>query len=96
VCTDSISEAALAKYNQEIGDKDQTQYRVSFTADTLFKDPLNVNPLCNKEDSLVYIQFSCIFTDEELSRKHKDLSIIGCLGLFCVSIFSIAIYYQKR
>ncbi len=67
-----------------------------FESSSLFKDESVVDPSCTAEESLTFIQFSCEQTAERLEQKSKDLSIISCLGIFCASIFSVAIYYQKR
>jgi hypothetical protein len=100
MCTDQIKPEAVEKMRHEILSKMSTdqdrEYHVSYYDISIFKDPGTISHRCINEDSLVYAQFTCELEEELLEQRHKHLSIISCLGILCASIFSIAIYYQKR
>jgi hypothetical protein len=44
----------------------------------------------------LYVQYSCIIPQDNIEKRHKELSIVSCLAIFAASLYLIVLYYVKR
>jgi hypothetical protein len=52
--------------------------------------------VCNDDNAVFYIQYSCIQSGAVLETKYKQGTIISCLGIFASLFFMVVIYWLKR
>ncbi len=74
------------------------EFATTFTQTEVFDDSalISASDGCNNKDSLLYVQFSCVQTPDEMRTKYEHLSIVASVGVFVASLFLIVIYYMKR
>jgi hypothetical protein len=63
-------------------------------ADDIFQGV--VPDACKADTALIFVQYTCTQSAEDIATKKSQLSIISCLGVFVCFLFIICVYHLKR
>ncbi|CDW86701.1 UNKNOWN [Stylonychia lemnae] len=101
VCTDIISKEFDDKIRLQVEKVQKTDFETTYTLKDVFvnygtikNDPKT--KVCADSGAMLYIQYTCEQSDEELKEKYSQVSIISCFSIFAACIYAITIYFVKK
>jgi hypothetical protein len=92
-CSAHLAPNALQTLDWCIG---KPKCSMNITLDTLFHNPDKAPANCKTDDSIIFVQYSCIQDTKDLVLKRQEALEITCIGIFMCMIFLIGIYWLKE
>lgn len=94
ICADSLDRGYLKIAKGLIGDG-VSKFGLEFKESEYVAAGKTLDPICTI-DSLFFIQYTCLQSDEVIAQKKKYTSVISSLGLLVCGLFSTCVYFLKR
>lgn len=62
----------------------------------IYPDPTAVDDVCYDPANMLFVQYQCVMTDEMISEKYSQLTLIVACGLFICMLFSLLIFHLRQ
>jgi len=68
----------------------------SFTTYDILSTGSSVSATCSDTNAKMFVQYTCIQSDDQLATKRNQATIISCLAVFAVGVYLTVLHYFKR
>jgi len=73
-----------------------SKQKFSFSEYDILDKTKTVSPTCTDINAKVFVQFTCLMSDTQMSEKREQASMISCLGVLMVLVYLTVLYFFKR
>lgn len=97
-CSGALKGEAIKNY-VDTNCKGQQNCKSSISVNDMLNDQATtkgVDPHCWDNDSIIYLQYDCEQTTEELNKKRNEGLIIACLGILISTLFLTCMYFLSK